>query len=145
MGVSSGTSSTSSTSAASGASGSECMCCSYKQYDHMPYVRIAVTDTGAGMSSDTIRRLFSDEKQFAESSNGQGGGGSGFGLRITKGMVDLHDGRVGVSSNGVGKGSTFYVELPLFMLEHNNDSRSGNGSGNPICTCSVDTSGLISN
>ena len=43
----------------------------------------------------------------------QGGGGSGFGLYICKGIVDLHEGVISVFSEGEGLGSTFTVQLPM--------------------------------
>ena len=43
----------------------------------------------------------------------QGGGGSGFGLYICKGIVDLHNGLISVFSEGEGLGSTFTVQLPM--------------------------------
>ena len=75
----------------------------------------------------------SDLKQFDTDNVVQGSGGSGFGLKIAEGMVDLHDGRVGVSSNGVGKGSTFHVDLPLFIHDLG-----------VHCNTTVDSTGLIS-
>lgn len=43
----------------------------------------------------------------------QGGGGSGFGLYMCKGVVDLHGGQVSVFSEGEGKGSTFTLKIPM--------------------------------
>ena len=43
----------------------------------------------------------------------QAGGGSGFGLFITKSIVDLHEGTIGVYSAGEGKGTRFTLELPM--------------------------------
>ena len=41
------------------------------------------------------------------------GGGSGFGLFISKGIVDLHNGEIGVFSEGEGKGTTFWFSVPM--------------------------------
>jgi hypothetical protein len=38
-------------------------------------------------------------------------------LAVTKGLVDLHFGKISVSSNGEGQGSTFTVEVPLHVVE----------------------------
>jgi signal transduction histidine kinase len=40
-------------------------------------------------------------------------GGLGLGLSIAKGLVELHDGTITAHSEGVGRGSTFVVRLPL--------------------------------
>ena len=45
--------------------------------------------------------------------NPQAGGGSGLGLMITKGIVDLHRGSISVFSGGIGKGCTVTIVLPL--------------------------------
>jgi hypothetical protein len=44
----------------------------------------------------------------------QDGAGSGFGLWLCKGIVELHGGRISVQSAGEGHGSTFTVELPMW-------------------------------
>ena len=43
----------------------------------------------------------------------QGGGGSGIGLFITKGIMDLHGGEIAVFSEGEGLGCTFTVKVPM--------------------------------
>jgi hypothetical protein len=47
----------------------------------------------------------------------QAGGGSGLGLFIGKGIVEQHGGTMRVSSEGLGRGATFVIELPLFRVE----------------------------
>lgn len=44
----------------------------------------------------------------------QKGQGTGLGLSISKSIVHLHGGNIGMTSDGVGKGSTFFVELPVY-------------------------------
>ena len=73
---------------------------------------IVVNDTGAGMLEENYTRLFKEIIQFNPEVL-QAGGGSGLGLWITKGIVDLHDGKVSVHSEGLGLGSSFTVELPM--------------------------------
>ncbi len=72
-------------------------------------VRVAVTDTGMGISPDEQERLF---QKF---SRGEGGrlntGGSGLGLYLAKQIVEAHGGHIGIDSPGVGKGSTFSIEF----------------------------------
>lgn len=75
-------------------------------------VCIKVTDTGAGMEQDLLSNLFIPFTQ-ADRSLDRSQGGLGLGLSIVKGMVELHGGRVEAVSDGIGKGSTFTVILPV--------------------------------
>jgi len=76
-------------------------------------VRVSVVDNGCGISAENQKRLFGQYVQF-DASALQKGGGSGLGLWISKSLVELHGGLIGVKSEGVGRGSTFFFELPLF-------------------------------
>jgi signal transduction histidine kinase/ActR/RegA family two-component response regulator len=70
---------------------------------------LAVEDTGEGISPDEQRRLF---EPFARLASGFAQGGTGLGLSITRQFVELLGGTVRVES-AIGRGSTFYVEVPL--------------------------------
>eukprot|EP01039_Chlorochromonas_danica_P003516 gene3516-3852_t len=72
-----------------------------------------VTDTGAGLSPENLRNLFQEGKQF-QANKLQAGQGSGLGLWIAKGIVELHSGTLSAFSEGEDFGSTFTLELPLF-------------------------------
>jgi signal transduction histidine kinase len=80
------------------------------------WVYVEVKDTGAGISIENQAKLFHEIIQFSpkELQNGQG---SGLGLYISKGIVDLHGGLLGVSSVGEGCGTTFFVQLPAIRTE----------------------------
>ena len=76
------------------------------------FVRVEVTDTGVGLAKESQERLFKEIIQFDARAN-QGGGGSGLGLWLSKSLVNLNGGAIGVWSRGLGHGSTFFVEFPL--------------------------------
>ena len=73
---------------------------------------IVVKDSGTGMLEKDYSRLFKEIVQFNPEVL-QAGGGSGLGLWITKGIVDLHQGEISVHSDGLGYGSSFTVQLPM--------------------------------
>jgi len=86
-------------------------------------IRLLVSDTGMGMSKETIARLFkrfSRAKEIGEKA--QSREGSGLGLYIAREMVLAHGGRVWAESAGDGKGSVFFLELPSVPLENNTDT-----------------------
>ena len=76
-------------------------------------VRISVADTGVGLSSEQLGLVFQEGVQF-DPSRLQQGGGSGFGLCITKEIVERHGGIIYAESPGPGLGSNFLCEIPLF-------------------------------
>jgi signal transduction histidine kinase/DNA-binding response OmpR family regulator len=81
------------------------------------WLELAVSDTGAGIRAEDAPRLFTEFTQL-ETTKRQGHEGAGLGLALTKRFVELHGGRVWAESEGVGKGSTFTVRLPLVGVAH---------------------------
>jgi signal transduction histidine kinase/ActR/RegA family two-component response regulator len=71
----------------------------------------AVTDTGMGIAADKLDTVFSSFTQ-ADGSMTREFGGTGLGLTISKGLVELMGGAIGLESK-VGEGSRFYFQLPF--------------------------------
>jgi signal transduction histidine kinase/DNA-binding response OmpR family regulator/CHASE3 domain sensor protein len=78
-------------------------------------VEIAVTDTGAGISAEDQRKLFREFMQV-DGSLSRRHEGTGLGLALTKRLVELHGGTIGVRSV-LGAGSTFTVRMPIARTE----------------------------
>ncbi len=72
---------------------------------------IRVTDTGIGIGPDLLPRVF-DLFIQGDRSPARSEGGLGIGLTMVQKLVEMHGGRVSVSSEGPGKGTTFQVRLP---------------------------------
>jgi PAS domain S-box-containing protein len=70
--------------------------------------RINVTDSGAGLQPEKLGQLFQPFNRLGQEAGGVAG--TGIGLVVTKQLVELMDGALGVKSV-VGQGSTFWVEL----------------------------------
>ena len=66
-----------------------------------------VSDTGAGMSEDTLQRVF--EPFFTTKPAGEG---TGLGLSVSYGIIEAHNGTITVDS-AVGRGTTFRIVLPI--------------------------------
>lgn len=78
-------------------------------------VVFSIKDTGVGVSPET------KEKLFHKFNRGEAGKmnttGSGLGLYLAKEIIKAHHGRVWLESEGLGKGTTFLVELPTIPKE----------------------------
>jgi signal transduction histidine kinase/CheY-like chemotaxis protein len=75
-------------------------------------LQIQCVDNGIGITKENLTKVFKNIVQFDANVN-QEGKGSGLGLFITRGLVELHRGTVNVQSNGLGTGCTFTVWLPF--------------------------------
>ncbi|MEI7982676.1 MAG: response regulator [Bacteroidota bacterium] len=73
-----------------------------------------ITDTGIGIAAGKKERLFESYQQ-SDASITRSYGGTGLGLTISRRLVELMDGTIGVKSQ-LGKGSTFYFKLPLKLV-----------------------------
>ncbi|OYQ65009.1 hypothetical protein B9G53_09090 [Pseudanabaena sp. SR411] len=79
------------------------------------FLQIAVIDTGIGISAENIKKLFQPFIQIDSALNRQYDG-TGLGLALVKRIVELHGGRVGLTSE-LGVGSRFTIELPCALDE----------------------------
>jgi len=73
------------------------------------YLRISITDSGEGVTDKELSRLFTPFERLNQKKNIEG---TGIGLVISKNLIELMGGNVGVEST-IGKGSTFWLELKL--------------------------------
>lgn len=97
------------------------------------YTGIAVKDTGIGIESDKLEKIFNRFQQADEAVTRQYGG-TGLGLSIVKEFVSLLNGTIKVESEP-GKGTCFFLTIPYVVAENQNTERSedpapGDGSVN---------------
>jgi signal transduction histidine kinase len=71
---------------------------------------VSVRDTGIGLASDMLPRIF---ELYAQANRAAEQGGLGIGLTLVRGLVASHGGSVQAFSDGPGRGSEFVVRLPL--------------------------------
>jgi signal transduction histidine kinase len=71
-------------------------------------VIVSIKDTGTGIDSEIMPRLFTKFATRSETS-----GSTGLGLFICKGIIEAHDGRMWAQNNTNGKGATFSFSLPI--------------------------------
>lgn len=87
------------------------------------FARLDVADTGRGIEPEVLPEIF---KLFAQApSASRSHGGLGVGLAVVKQLVELHEGRIEVSSPGRDQGATFRVWLPMAREMRLGDELSG--------------------
>ncbi len=76
-------------------------------------LRIIIKDTGIGIPKEEFQSLFNKTFERGEEAKKLWGPGKGIGLFLTHQIIKSHRGEIRAESEGAGKGSTFYVELPI--------------------------------
>ena len=79
-------------------------------------VKVMISDEGNGIAPDLLDKLFTPFERLGAEKTGIDG--TGIGLSLSKQLVEMMDGKIGVESK-LGQGSIFWVELP--MGNHHND------------------------
>ena len=109
------------------------------------HIEIHVADTGIGIEPDFIAHVFERFRQ-ADSSTSRRHGGLGLGLAIVKHLVELHGGTVQATSEGLGRGATFTVALPLAVIQRRSyesaRAHPRSATALPLAFTPVDLSGL---
>ncbi|RLA09908.1 MAG: hypothetical protein DRQ60_01685 [Gammaproteobacteria bacterium] len=75
-------------------------------------IRISVRDTGPGIPTKNLERLFNPFDRLGADNNNVVG--TGIGLALSRSLMDILGGRLGVDSK-LGSGSTFWIELPRYV------------------------------
>ncbi|HSW36542.1 MAG TPA: ATP-binding protein [Candidatus Limnocylindrales bacterium] len=91
--------------------------------DQPDYVLVSVTDSGIGLRTEDLPRLFIEFTQLEQTFTRKHQG-TGLGLALTKKLVEMHGGKIWVDSI-FGQGSTFSFTLPLGQV--NSAAAAGNG------------------
>lgn len=73
-------------------------------------VVIGVSDSGVGIDTDDLERIF---ERFYKADRSRAGGGTGLGLAIAKHIVQAHGGRIWAESDGLGRGARLSFTLPV--------------------------------
>jgi PAS domain S-box-containing protein len=85
------------------------------------HLELSVSDTGIGIPPSYLPHVF-DRFSQKDSSTTRAYGGLGLGLAICKQLVELHGGSIKAASQGEGKGATFSVQLPLSIVQLQDES-----------------------
>ncbi len=100
-------------------------------------LRIEITDSGQGISAERLPMIF---EAFNRRGTAQGQvGGTGIGLIITRRLIDLMDGEVGVQSQ-LGVGTTFWIDLPLAASP--DSKKAGSSASRPASGSTGSASGV---
>jgi len=100
-------------------------------------LRFEIQDTGIGIDAATQAKLFQAFSQ-ADASTTRLYGGTGLGLVISQRIVSLMGGKIGVESQ-LGKGSTFWFEIPLLKVQGDMPMQQGDLHGGRVLLITTDS------
>ncbi|WP_282117305.1 ligand-binding sensor domain-containing protein [Cellulophaga baltica] len=78
-----------------------------KAQENADNIQFSISDNGSGMDEKSLKKLFSPFERFHANVKG-----TGLGLYMIKQIIESHNGTIYAKSEGTGKGTTFYVEIP---------------------------------
>jgi PAS domain S-box-containing protein len=87
-------------------------------------IAIRVDDNGVGIAGEHLPHIFERFKQV-DSSTTRAHGGLGLGLAIVRHLVEAHGGSVEAQSEGLGRGATFTIRLPIQAISVERAARAG--------------------
>lgn len=90
--------------------------CKVNEEEQTSVLSFFVKDTGQGIKDEDLKKLFQSYSQVNKAQNHHKEG-TGLGLMISKQLVELMDGHIGVEST-YGKGSTFHFEIPQKVINN---------------------------
>ncbi|MBC1219668.1 response regulator [Nostoc sp. UCD121] len=115
--------------------------CGEEQQTTQKYAQIQVIDTGIGISSEFLPKVFERFRQ-ADSTTTRSHNGLGLGLAIVRHLVELHKGTIFAQSPGSGQGATFTVRLPLLQDNRGNRENREAAEGISSSVASTPLAGL---
>jgi PAS domain S-box-containing protein len=98
---------------------------------------IEISDDGAGISAETLPKVFELFVQ-ADQTLDRAQGGLGIGLAVVQRLVQMHGGRISAMSKGLGHGSTFRICLPLIEATRESSAQSESRKAAPKRVLIVD-------